>query len=89
MLPRLGVFNQRKTAIKSIVLCCGCGCLSFLAIIGFDFLPRFQAADNIFLDRRASTAPTKTPPEMATSYSKLPLSLEPTQGQTPVGHKTN
>ena len=82
MTTRLSVCNQRQTATKRIVLCCGCVGLSFLAIVGFGLRQRTQAAENILPDRQVSATPTKTQPKLVASYGKLPLSFEANQGQT-------
>ncbi len=72
--------HQRQTAAKRLVLCFGCVCLSFIAIVRFGLLPRLQAAQNILPHRQVSTAPAKSPPELVASYGKLPLVIGANQG---------
>ena len=81
MLSRLSVTNQRRTATKRIVLCCGFVGLLFLAVAWFGLLQKIQAAENIHPDRQASAAPAKIQPKLVESYGKLPLSFEANQGQ--------
>ena len=81
MSPHLRVTNQRQTATKRIVVCCGCVGLSFLAIVWFGFHERLQASENILPDRQAAATPTKIQPNLVANYGKLPLSFEANQGQ--------
>ena len=81
MCQRLSVSNQRQTATKPMVLCCGCVGLSFLAMVGFGLLQKVQAAENTPTDRQVSAASTKIQPKLVASYGKLPLSFEANQGQ--------
>jgi len=82
MPARLYVTNERQTATKRIVVCCGCVGLSFLAIVWFGLLQRIQAVENILPDHQVHAAPTKIQPKLVASYGKLPLSFEANQGQT-------
>jgi hypothetical protein len=82
MFPRLSVTNQRKTATRRVVLCCGFVGLSFLAVVVFGLLERTQAAENTLPARQLSAAPTRIQPKLVASYGKLPLSFEANQGQT-------
>ncbi|MGA2610109.1 MAG: choice-of-anchor D domain-containing protein [Terriglobia bacterium] len=81
MPPRFSVTDQRRTATKRIVLCCGFVGLSFLAIVGFGLLQRSQASENILPHRQVSAAPTETHPKLVATYGKLPLGFEANQGQ--------
>ena len=81
MLPHLGVSRQWHKTTKRIVVCCGFVCLSFLAIVGFDLLPKTQAAEKTLPDHQVSAAPAKIKPKLVPSYGKLPLRFEANQGQ--------
>jgi len=82
MLPRLSVANQRQTATKRVVLCCGFVGLSFLAIACFGLHQRIHVSESILPHRQVSATPTKIQPKLVASYGKLPLSFEANQGQT-------
>src|SRR5208282_3820944 len=82
MPPCFSVTEQRQTATKRMVLCCGCVGLSFLALVGFGLVPRTQASENILPNHQVSATPTKIQPKLVASYGKLPLSFEANQGQT-------
>jgi hypothetical protein len=80
-MPRsFSATNERRTATKRIVFCCGCVVLSLLANVWFGLLPRIQAADSILPDRQVATAPTKIQPKLVASHGQLRLSFEANQG---------
>ncbi len=81
MPTRLTIINQRQSATKLIVLCCGCICLSLLAIVGFGRFQRSDAAANPPRDRQVSASPAGIRAKLVASYGKLPLSFETNQGQ--------
>lgn len=82
MPPYLIVTNQRQTATKRVVLCCGLVGLSFLAIVWFGPHQRLQAAEDILPDHQVSAVPTKIQPKLVASYGRLPLHFEANRGQT-------
>src|ERR1035441_1188906 len=81
-MPRsFSATNERRTATKRIVFCCGCVVLSLLANVWFGLLPRIQAADSILPDRQVTTAPTKIQPKLVASHGQLRLSFKANHGQ--------
>lgn len=71
--------NQRLT--KRLLLCCGCAGLTFISLLSIGFLPKLDAAENVFPQVTTSPALRQMPSKLATSYARLPLSFEKNQGQ--------
>jgi len=77
----LSIAKPWQTAVKHLVVSCGCIGLLLLAIAWFGFLPKIQAAENTTPDLQVSGAPRNIQPKLVANYGKLPLSFEANQGQ--------
>jgi len=67
MNPRLNVSNRWQTAIKPIVLCCGCLVLGFAALVWLGYLPKIQGVTNTFPARQVFGAPPRFQPKLVAS----------------------